>query len=437
MSEGEGSAGARIGGAMAGGLAAAAVVFLGILWWAFGTPQAPEPPAPVISATAPAAPEPEAAAPAEASAASPAATAEVAAPVAEISAAPATETASPAEAAATEAAAPEAAAVSEAAEPAAVASFDALRVSPDGAITLAGKAAPGAKVEVLLDGAVIDTVTANDLGAFASVVLQQPSATARSLGVRVTGADGVARDASENLTVAPSPLAVAQAATAAGASPETVAAEVAAAQTLAEKPLVTDASGAARVLAGAAETLGVDTVGFAPDGAISVSGRGAPAGALLRAYVDNAEAGLMQAGADGAWSMRLPAATSGSHALRIDALDAAGKVLARAETRFDAPVPAELSAAAAQGAPAASAATPAPEAVPAAEAVATAAPAAAPAGAPAQARLVTIAKGNTLWAIARETYGDPYLYVRLYEANREQIRDPDLIYPGQVFTLPE
>nr|WP_254871549.1 LysM peptidoglycan-binding domain-containing protein [Pseudooceanicola sp. HF7] len=49
---------------------------------------------------------------------------------------------------------------------------------------------------------------------------------------------------------------------------------------------------------------------------------------------------------------------------------------------------------------------------------------------------VTIQPGNTLWAIARENYGDGVLYVRVFEANRELIRDPDLIYPGQVFTIP-
>ncbi|MBD3765996.1 MAG: LysM peptidoglycan-binding domain-containing protein, partial [Rhodobacterales bacterium] len=49
---------------------------------------------------------------------------------------------------------------------------------------------------------------------------------------------------------------------------------------------------------------------------------------------------------------------------------------------------------------------------------------------------VTVQPGNTLWGISRERYGQGVLYVRVYEANRSQIRDPDLIYPGQVFTVP-
>jgi nucleoid-associated protein YgaU len=45
--------------------------------------------------------------------------------------------------------------------------------------------------------------------------------------------------------------------------------------------------------------------------------------------------------------------------------------------------------------------------------------------------------GFTLWAIARDRFGAGDQYVRVYEANRDLIRDPDLIYPGQVFALPE
>lgn len=49
---------------------------------------------------------------------------------------------------------------------------------------------------------------------------------------------------------------------------------------------------------------------------------------------------------------------------------------------------------------------------------------------------VTVQPGHTLWAIAREEFGEGVLYVQLFEANRDRIIDPDLIYPGQVFTIP-
>ena len=39
--------------------------------------------------------------------------------------------------------------------------------------------------------------------------------------------------------------------------------------------------------------------------------------------------------------------------------------------------------------------------------------------------------------IVRKRYGDGLLYVRVFEANRDKIKDPDLIYPGQLFDLPD
>lgn len=47
-----------------------------------------------------------------------------------------------------------------------------------------------------------------------------------------------------------------------------------------------------------------------------------------------------------------------------------------------------------------------------------------------------IRRGDNLWTIARRVYGQGIRYTTIYQANRDQIRDPDLIYPGQVFDLP-
>ncbi|MES9963829.1 MAG: peptidoglycan-binding protein LysM [Candidatus Sedimenticola sp. 20ELBAFRAG] len=48
----------------------------------------------------------------------------------------------------------------------------------------------------------------------------------------------------------------------------------------------------------------------------------------------------------------------------------------------------------------------------------------------------TIEKGDSLWKIAGRFYGTGSDYVRLFEANREVIKDPDLIYPGQKIRVP-
>jgi nucleoid-associated protein YgaU len=51
-------------------------------------------------------------------------------------------------------------------------------------------------------------------------------------------------------------------------------------------------------------------------------------------------------------------------------------------------------------------------------------------------RTARIERGDSLWAISRRTYGEGDRYTAIYDANQDQIRDPDLIYPGQVFVLP-
>ena len=56
--------------------------------------------------------------------------------------------------------------------------------------------------------------------------------------------------------------------------------------------------------------------------------------------------------------------------------------------------------------------------------------------APASPRSYTVQKGDTLSSIAKRYYGDANQWRKIYEANREFIKNPDLIYPGQTFVIP-
>ena len=49
---------------------------------------------------------------------------------------------------------------------------------------------------------------------------------------------------------------------------------------------------------------------------------------------------------------------------------------------------------------------------------------------------ITVQPGFTLWYIAKQNFGDGVLYVQVFDANKDKIKNPDLIYPGQVFTMP-
>ena len=49
----------------------------------------------------------------------------------------------------------------------------------------------------------------------------------------------------------------------------------------------------------------------------------------------------------------------------------------------------------------------------------------------------TVRKGDSLSKIAKREYGDPQQWHRIYDANRDIINDPDLIYPDQVLQIPD
>lgn len=151
----------------------------------------------------------------------------------------------------------------------------------------------------------------------------------------------------------------------------------------------------------------LDTISYDDEGGLTLAGRGVPNGVVLL-YLNNAVIGETVTDALGAWSYDASAIEPGVYTLRIDQLNADGsKVLARMETPFKREARSKLQ-----------------EQLSAAES-------------PARINVVTVQPGNTLWGISRKRYGRGILYVQVFEANRDKIRDPDLIYPGQVFSLPD
>ncbi len=51
-------------------------------------------------------------------------------------------------------------------------------------------------------------------------------------------------------------------------------------------------------------------------------------------------------------------------------------------------------------------------------------------------RTYTVKKGDSLWKIAKNYYGKGNQYIKIYNANKDKIKKPSLIYPGQVFVIP-
>jgi nucleoid-associated protein YgaU len=52
-------------------------------------------------------------------------------------------------------------------------------------------------------------------------------------------------------------------------------------------------------------------------------------------------------------------------------------------------------------------------------------------------RTYTVVKGDTLSKIAKSLYGDANKWRKIYEANTDILKNPDLIHPGQVLKIPE
>ncbi len=145
------------------------------------------------------------------------------------------------------------------------------------------------------------------------------------------------------------------------------------------------------------ENVVIDTITYDNEGEVAISGRGS-AGDFVQIYLDNKPVLLTSIGVDGSWVTPLTNIKQGLYNLRADEVSKSGVVLSRVETPFQR----ENVVIAAKGASA-----------------------------------ITVQPGYTLWAIAREKYGSGFQYVRVYQANQDLIKNPDLIYPGQVFKLPE
>ena len=141
----------------------------------------------------------------------------------------------------------------------------------------------------------------------------------------------------------------------------------------------------------------LDVIDYGDTGDMVFSGRADP-GTDVQVYVDNKPAGVAQTDDDGRWTLRPEESVSpGTHTVRVDRLAEAGQVAARIELPFVRAKPFTV----------------VPDEV-----------------------VVIIQPGNNLWQVAARVYGDGMRYTEIFQANNDQIRDPNLIYPGQVSGVP-
>lgn len=263
-----------------------------------------------------------------------------------------------------------------AAEPA-VPSFDVVRVNPSGDTVIAGRGAPNATVRILDGGVEIGSVIADGRGEWVFVPTSPlpPGPRELSLSSTVNGKELH----SEQVVTLVVPERGSNAPALVVASPRS--------------------GGPSRVLQGPGITAGqlsLDIVDYDNDGNVVLGGH-APAGAVVQVYLDNKPIGRSVADADGRWQLTPTGkVAAGQYMLRLDQMSPDGKVAMRIEAPF---VRSEFGP---------------QDMLPG---------------------RVVVQPGESLWRIARRVHGRGMAYVTIYDSNREQIRDPDLIYPGQVFSL--
>ncbi|WP_438990454.1 LysM peptidoglycan-binding domain-containing protein [Lentibacter sp.] len=281
--------------------------------------------------------------------------------------------------------------------------FDVARVEPDGQTLIAGAALPGEIVEVLLDGSVLLEVQAGTTGEFVAFAELSADSNARVLSLRGKTSG---QESQNTIIIAPLQAKISGVAEYVAESMAGSMAREETAETPTETPvavLLAGEDGVTVLQAAAAPNVmsqvALDAISYSDSGEVQLSGRATTEG-FVRVYLDNRPIKTDRIEANGQWRSDLPDVETGIYTLRVDEVDAAGQVTSRVETPFKREEPDNLVQ---QGG----------------------------------ATLVTVQPGATLWAIAQNRYGTGQLYVQLYEANKDQIRDPDLIFPGQVFDIPE
>ncbi|HET8996971.1 MAG TPA: LysM peptidoglycan-binding domain-containing protein [Acetobacteraceae bacterium] len=318
-------------------------------------------------------------------------------------------------------------------------SFDIVRVNPDGNAVLAGRAAPGAEVVVQQGDKEIGRSRADADGNWVLLPAAPlpPGAGELTLSEQTAHGDRVKGERSVVLVVPPRAAPEQQASgtrvpaqTGGGKVPAAAVARAGmepAQSTLLEqastkpapsapveqtamgKPaqpalaLLTAGAQPPRVLQGPAAQPGshrlqLGTVDYGNSGQVRFAGT-APPNSTVRVYVDKQPVGDAKVQPDGTWTLTPPVdIPPGQHELRLDQLARQGGVGARIQLPF---TRAQLTAR--QLAPGS----------------------------------VTVQPGQSLWLIARHSYGRGIRYTIIYKANQGHIRDPNLIYPGQIFTLPD
>ena len=311
--------------------------------------------------------------------------------------------------------------------------FDISRIEPSGDAVIAGRAAPGSSVELLRNGELHDRVVADKSGQFAMVPPRLPPGD-YELTLRSRQPDGRQATSKESVVVALQPNLKDRPVVALMTPDEPT--------VVLSKPAPPNSTGG---------PVAVETVETELSGKLHVSGH-SPPGAAVRLYLNDSYLASTTAAADGRFAFTINEGVGpGGYRVRLDEVDSgSGTIRSRAEVPFSMPetvaatgsgsnhsVRSSQAHLASQGPPRIAKRR---DIVGMGESQTTVATAASEAGSPSvvvpKVTTAVVSRGDSLWSISRAAYGAGERYSVIYGANHNQIRNPNRIYPGQIFVLP-
>ncbi len=269
-------------------------------------------------------------------------------------------------------------------------SVDVFRVDELGNIISAGKVSKKAKIEILADNEKIigSDKTAED-GSFVVFGKVQSTGLVQSVKIR-----GVIKDNGQEKIVDSADLFFVLPQVEKNNEKEVDKAE--------KTPLIVRDDGKAlKVLVpiqiSSVESITLDTISYTENSRTELAGR-ARLSNSVRIYLNNKQKSEVKVNNSGAWKAFFSDIEAGVYTLRLDEVNENGIVEGRLELPFKREEEALIQAMG-EGS-------------------------------------ITVQPGNSLWRIARKYYGKGIQYVEIFDRNSHLIKDPDLIYPGQVFSLP-
>ncbi len=270
-------------------------------------------------------------------------------------------------------------------------SFDIVRITPQGDTVMAGRAKPGTKVEIYDGANKIGEVVADKRGEWVFVPTSPLAPGSRRLSLKMINPDGsVVSSESDVVLVVPEKgkdIAGKPATDPSQPLAMKVPAKPGSGVEILQKP-TPDAPDIA---------LTIDAVDYDDRGKLDIIGK-APSKSDINLYLNNEFLGRGKSNDRGLWRQTPERSVKpGMYTVRADLVGKDGKVKSRIEVVFARSVP-----------------------------LTGVKPG----------TLVVVESGNSLWRIARRTYGSGFRYTVIYEANKKQIKDPNMIFPGQVFSLP-